>query len=49
MSFKLISADIDAALNIHQAEADDNINTLFGELVESGGLSCCAVDIDINF
>ena len=47
MSFKLISADIDAALNIYQAEADDNLNTIFGELVESGGLCCCDVDIDI--
>ena len=40
MSFELISADIDAALNIHQSEADHNMNIFFGELVESGGLSC---------
>ena len=39
MSFELISADIDAALNSRQAESDDSMNTFFSELVESGGLS----------
>ena len=47
MSFELISADIDAALNIHQVDAGDNMNLLFGELVESGDLTCCGVDVDI--
>ena len=40
MSFELIASDIDAALNnIHQAEADHNMNTFFDELLESGYLS----------
>ena len=40
MSFELIASDIDAALNnIHQAEADHNMNTFFDELVESNDLS----------
>ena len=36
MSFELIASDIDAALNIHQTEADHNMNTFFDE---SGYLS----------
>lgn len=35
MSFELISADIDASLNIRQAEYDDNMNSSFSELVGS--------------